>query len=308
MSQVMRVNEFAGKLIDLASPIDPFDMPLLDAHGATLAHDVYLGEQLVLRAGSRIRSTQIGLAASIGLDRLPTRPQPRVVILSAGADLVEPGQKLDSPEDEFETNSWMLTTSAKEAGAVGYRVHAIPETAAALKAVIEDQLVRADLLVISGETKDESFELIFSVLSQLGEVTAVKPAIENSGAHCYGLIGPDKTPVVVLPGEPIAAYISAEIFIRPMIRNMMGLNDIHRPTVRGKLLNSLTSPAGVLTFARSKLHQNKDTQRYEVSVLPNQDNLLTLSDAQGLIVVPENQTSLSKGDDVEVLLLERRFI
>jgi molybdopterin biosynthesis enzyme len=101
-------------------------MPLLDAHGATLASDIYAGERLVLRSGSRIRSTQIGLAASIGLDRLPTLPHPRVVVISAGDDLVEPGQPLAESEDEFETNSWMLTTAVREAGANGFRVHTIP--------------------------------------------------------------------------------------------------------------------------------------------------------------------------------------
>lgn len=115
MVESLRVGEFAQELLRLAQPIEPFEMPLLDAHGATLATDVFAGERLVLRAGSRIRSTQIGLAASIGLDRLPTRPQPRVVVISAGSDLVEPGQRLLDSEDEFETNSWLLTTAMKEA-------------------------------------------------------------------------------------------------------------------------------------------------------------------------------------------------
>ena len=99
MNERIKVSEFAQALLELSKPIDPFDMPLLDAHGATLALDVYAGERLVLREGSRIRSTQIGLAASIGLDRLPTRPQPRVVVISAGDDLVEPGQKLIDAND-----------------------------------------------------------------------------------------------------------------------------------------------------------------------------------------------------------------
>ena len=100
---------------------------LLDAHGATLAADIYAGDRLVLREGTRIRATQIGLAASIGRDHLPTRPHPRVVVLSAGPDLVEPGQPLKNASDEFETNSWLLTTAVREVGAVGYRVHSIPD-------------------------------------------------------------------------------------------------------------------------------------------------------------------------------------
>lgn len=102
--------ELLEALLEIAEPLAPFDMPLLDAHGASLAEDIYAGEELLLKSGTRLRSAQIALAASLGLNRLPTRPHPRVVIISAGDDLVEPGQPLSNYEDEFETNSWMLTT------------------------------------------------------------------------------------------------------------------------------------------------------------------------------------------------------
>jgi len=131
VSETIKVADLAAELLALAKPLAAFDMPLLDAHGATLALDVTSGERVVMKSGSRIRSTQIGLAASLGLDHLPTRPQPRVVVVSVGDDLVEPGSPLRDGEDEFETNSWLLTTAVKEAGAVGYRVHTIPEKAEA---------------------------------------------------------------------------------------------------------------------------------------------------------------------------------
>ena len=210
MSDRVRVDEVLISLLNLCTPLEPFDMPLLDAHGATLSEDIYVGERLVMKAGSRIRSTQIGLAASIGLDHLPTRPHPRVVVISAGPDLVEPGLKLTGDE-EYETNSWLLTTAVRETGAVAYRVHSIPENEDQLKDAIEDQLVRADLIIISGERHDDSFDLITRTLKQLGEITEVEIAIDSSGRHNFGTIGPDKVPVVTLPGDPIAAYISFEL-------------------------------------------------------------------------------------------------
>ena len=157
MEEELSVGELLEKLLQISVPLSPFEMPLLDAHGATLASDIYAGERLVLRSGMRIRSTQIGLAASIGLNLLPTLPHPRVVVISAGDDLVEPGQKLKNTDDEFETNSWMLTTAVREAGANGFRVNNIPDNHQRLKEVIEDQMVRADLIVISGAHHDESF-------------------------------------------------------------------------------------------------------------------------------------------------------
>jgi len=300
MNERIKVSEFAQALLELSKPIDPFDMPLLDAHGATLARDVYAGERLVLREGSRIRSTQIGLAASIGLDHLPTRPQPRVVVISAGNDLVEPGQKLIDANDEFETNSWLLTTAVKEAGAVGYRVHMIPETDAALKDIIEDQLVRADLIVISGEREDESFDLITRVLQQLGTVTAVTPNIEGSGNHNYGTIGPDKTPVVVLPGDPISNFLSAELFIRPMITKMLTGVSTDKPNKKVKLTKSVTSPSGVASYIRGELNAEG-----QVSPLADQQSLMTLSKANCLITLGEKEEKLNSGDSVNILKLNQ---
>ena len=308
MAEHVRVDEFLSSLLALCRPLEPFDMPLLDAHGATLAADVFAGERLVLKEGSRIRSTQIGLAASIGRDHLLTRPHPRVVVLSAGPDLVEPGQMLGQDE-EYETNSWLLTTAVRETGAVAYRVHTIPDDEDALKDVIEDQLVRADLIIISGERNDDSFDLITRTLAGIGEITTIDLAIETSGRHNYGTIGPDKVPVVTLPGDPIAAYISFELFVRPMIRTMLGAATIHRPSVKAKLEKPVTSPDGQRSYVRGILSEDgKSITPLGKGDSSAQDEQTTLSDANAFIAVPENVTSLETRADVTVVVLERRYI
>ena len=304
MSEHTRVDEFLTSLLAICKPLESFEMPLLDAHGATLAADIYAGDRLVLREGTRIRSTQIGLAASIGRDHLPTRPHPRVVVLSAGPDLVEPGQALKNASDEYETNSWLLTTAVREVGAVGYRVHSIPDNEEQLQKVIEDQLVRADLIIISGERHDDSFDLITRTLSGLGEITTVDLAIEASGRHNFGTIGPDKTPVVTLPGDPISSYISFELFVRPMIRTMLGAATIHRPSVKAALEKPIASADGVRSYIRAVLAEDGKS----VVPLENQDEQSTLSDANAFIAVSESDTSLKTGDQVTVVVLERRYI
>jgi molybdopterin biosynthesis enzyme len=290
MAEQMRVDEFLSSLLGICHPLEPLDLPLLDAHGATLAEDVFAGERLVLRANSRIRSTQVGLAASIGLDHLPTRPHPRVVILSAGPDLVEPGQSLKA-EEEFETNSWLLTTAVREVGAIGYRVHSIPDD-------------EEELIVISGERNDDSFDLITRTLQKMGEIKTVDLAIENSGRHNFGQIGPDKTPVVTLPGDPISAYISFELFVRPMIRTMLGAATIHRPSVKAKLEKAITSKSGTRSYVRAILSEDASSVR----ALDIQDEISTLSDANSFIALSEKDESIEAGASVNVVVLERRYI
>ena len=308
MADRVRVDEFLSSLLAICRPLEPFSMALLDAHGATLSEDIYAGERLVLKSGSRIRSTQIGLAASIGRDHLPTRPHPRVVVLSAGPDLVEPGNHLGQGE-EYETNSWLLTTAVREVGAVAYRVHTIPENQSQLQSVIEDQLVRADLIIISGERHDESFDLITKTLSALGEITTVDLAIESSGRHNFGVIGPERTPVVTLPGDPIAAYISFELFIRPIIRTMLGAATIHRPSIKAKLEKAIISTSDYRSYIRAVLSEDGK------SVLPliskgssAQDEQETLSDANALIAISEGDVKIAAGSNVTVVVLERRYI
>jgi len=303
MAEHTRVNEFLTSLLAICKPLDSFEMPLLDAHGATLSQDVFAGERLVMKSGSRIRSTQIGLAASIGLDHLPTRPHPRVVVMSAGPDLVEPGKTLKNDE-EFETNSWMLTTAVREVGAVAYRVHSIPDDEAQLQNLIEDQLVRADLIIISGERHDDSFDLITRTISNMGEITTVEMAIEMSGRHNFGLIGPDKTPIITLPGDPIAAYISFELFVRPMIRTMLGAATIHRPSVKAKLDKAIESSEGMRSYIRAALSEDGKS----VTPLTHQEEISTLSDASAFIAVGEKDVNLKAGDEVNVVVLERRYI
>lgn len=299
MDQSISVAQFQERLLELAQPLTPLDLPLLDAHGATLSSNLMVDDQLLLKTGDRIGATQIGLAASLGLDRLPCRPHPRVVIISAGDDLVEPGSKLADDGDEFESNSWFLTTFVREIGAHAFRVHTIAQTTEVLKLIVEDQLVRADLIVISGESKDESFELINSVISSLGEVTTVVPNLAESGKHSYGTIGPDKTPVIALPGEPLANYLSAELFIRPMILKMLGYRSIYRNSKKMKLDFEVVGTEGKANYIRGKVTGEK-----EIALLPNQGAIATISTTDCLIYLPEKSERLGKGDSAEVIFLQ----
>ncbi len=300
MEETLSVAQMYERLLELATPLAALDLPLLDAHGATMASDLLLDEKVAIKSGTKINSTQIALAASLGLDRLPCRPHPRVVIISAGDDLVEPGSKLADEDDEFESNSWFLTTLMKETGAHAFRVHTIPETSEELKLIVEDQLVRADLIVISGESGDESFELINSVLSQLGQMTTIIPNLAESGKHNYGVIGPDKTPIVTLPGDPIGNFLSAEIFIRPMVLKMLAMSEINRATKKHKLNKDINPVQEKANYIRGKINSDGS-----VEPLENQELISTLSLADCLITLGEKDKKLSAGDSVNVIMINQ---
>ncbi|MGI9198609.1 MAG: molybdopterin-binding protein [Candidatus Nanopelagicaceae bacterium] len=299
MLERMRVDEFLTALLSTVQPLAPLDLPLLDAHGATLAEDIFAGERLVIKSGSPIRSTTIGLAASIGRGHLPSRPQPRVVIISAGPDLIEPGNPITGSE-EYETNSWQLTTIVREIGGVGFRVHSIPDDEEQLKDVVEDQLVRADLIVISGERNDDSFDLITKALSQLGEVKVVDLELENSGRFNYGSIGPDKTPVITLPGDPISAYVAMQLFVRPMIRTMLGAKEVYCPSVKARLEKDFNGSNSGRNYLLALLSEDNSS----VSIFNEQEDFVSLAASNSLVSVNAGD-GLKAGDSVTTVILPR---
>ena len=297
MLERMRADEFLTALLSTVHPLAPLDLPLLDAHGATLAEDIFSGERLVLKTGTPIRSTAIGLAASIGRGHLPAIPQPRVVIISAGPDLMEPGNSLTGSQ-EFETNSWQLTTIVREMGGVGYRVHSIPDDEEELKDIVEDQLVRSDLVVISGERNDDSFELITKALSQLGEIKVVDLDLANTGHFNFGSIGPDKTPVITLPGDPISAYVAMQLFVRPMIRTMLGAKEIFCPSIKAKVERDYQGTISGRTYLLAQLNEESKS----VHIFNEQEDFVNLAAANSLVSITDAE-KIKAGDTVTTVIL-----
>jgi molybdopterin molybdotransferase len=124
--------------------------------------------------------------------------------------------------------------------------------------------------------------------------------------QAFGVIGPDRTPFFGLPGNPVSAYVSFEVFVRPAVRRMLGVEPIHRPTVRARLTHPLTSPPGKRSFARAHIAVERGT--YSVTPVGGSGSHLiaSLAGSNCLVVVPERTTELDAGSTVSVMLLERR--
>lgn len=274
----------------------------VNAHIRRTGEDVRRGE-IVLQAGTPLGARQIALLAAIGKSRVMTRPRPRVVIITTGSELVEPGTPL-TPGLVADSNGIMLTVAARQAGGDAFRVGPVPDDDAALLGVIEDQLVRADIIVTSGGVSMGAYDTVKSVLSQVGTVEFVRVAMQPGMPQGFGTLGPDSIPIYTLPGNPVSSYVSFEVFVRPVIRKMLGHTRAHRPMLHARLLNSLTSPEGKTQFARGQL--SVDDNGYTVTALDGQGShmLGDLAASDALIVVPADVTELHEGAIVEVLDLE----
>jgi molybdopterin molybdotransferase len=266
--------------------------------------DVAAGD-VVLTSGTHLGASQIGLAAAVGRSRLVVRPRPRVVVVSTGSELVEPGEPI-GPGQIQDSNSPALTAAALEAGAIAYRVGIVPDDPRRLADTLEDQLVRADLLVTSGGVSVGAYDVVKDVLSRLGTVSFDKVAMQPGMPQGFGTIGPDRTPVFGLPGNPVSALVSFEMFVRPAIRTMLGAFPIERPRVQAVADVALDSPLGKRSLLRVSLEVRDNAYRVRPVSGPGSHLLAGMARANALAVVPEDVQRIEAGSPVEVLVLERR--
>jgi molybdopterin molybdotransferase len=260
---------------------------------------------VVLKAGTHLGATQLGLLAAVGLDRVDVRPRPRVVVMSTGSELVEPGQPLGVGQLP-DSNSALLTAAALEAGAIAYRVGIVPDEPSLLADALEDQLIRADVVVTTGGVSVGAYDVVKEVLSRAGTVAFDRVAMQPGMPQGFGTIGPDKTPFFGLPGNPVSAYVSFEVFVRPALRRMLGVSPISRPTVRARLTDPVRSSPGKRSYLRGWLAVEDGAYTVRPIGGPGSHLIAALAASNALIVIPEDTTEVEAGTAVSVMMLERR--
>ena len=276
------------------------------AHIRRRGEDVRAG-QTVLEAGHRLGPAQLGMLAAVGRARALVRPKPRVVILSTGSELVEPGTT-PGPGQISESNSYMLSAAAHQAGALAYRIGIVPDDPRTLLDTIEDQLIRADLVVTSGGVSVGAHDVVKEVLTRLGTVEFSTVAMQPGKPQGHGHVGPDETPIFTLPGNPVSAYVSFEVFVRPVIRRMLGAEPLHRPMVRAICLEGFDSPVGKRQYVRGRL-EVRDGRYVATPVGGHGSHLMGgLAQSNALLVVPDEVGRVNEGEPVAVMVLERRLV
>jgi len=274
-------------------------------HIRRAGEDVTAGDVL-LKAGDRIDARKVGLLASVGVGRVTTRPRPRVVIMSTGSELVEPGEQLGK-DKIYDSNSYLLAAAARNAGAIAYRVTAAPDDPETFLETLSDQLVRADLVVTSGGVSKGTHDVVKEALSQLGTVSFHEVAMQPGKPQGFGVIGEDATPIFTLPGNPVSAYVSFEMFVAPALRKMMGRTPYSRALVRAQITSTVSSIPGRRQFLRG-LFEPKVGGSTVTPVGGAGSHLMGgLSQANALIVLGEDVASAKQGSDVPVILLDRDY-
>lgn len=274
-------------------------------HIRRAGEDVQAGD-IVLRQGERIDARRAGLLASVGIGRVSTRPRPRVVVMSTGSELVEPGETLGR-DNIYDANSYLLAAAVRQAGAIAYRVSACPDDPETFVETLTDQLVRADVVVTSGGVSKGTHDVVKEALSELGTVTFHEVAMQPGKPQGFGVVGEDRTPIFTLPGNPVSAYVSFEVFVAPALRKMMGRTPLNRTLVRARLTQEVTSIKGRRQFLRGSFEPRVGGSVVTPVGGPGSHLMGGLAQSNALIVLAEDVSHVPADSDVPVMLLDREY-
>ena len=267
--------------------------------------DVQTGDVL-LEDGAVLGPRQLGLLASVGRSQVRSRPRPRVVVISTGSELRDPGTELGH-DSVYDANSYMLAAAARSAGAITYRVGIVSDDPQEFTDALSDQLVRADMVVTSGGVSKGQYDVVKGALSQLGTVTFGEVAMQPGKPQGFGVVGEDATPIFTLPGNPVSSYVSFEVFVVPAIRRMMGRLPYRRPLVRALTSQGFSSIVGRRQYVRA-LFEIDNVGAHVTPIGGHGSHLVgDLSEANALIVVPDDVGTIEPGARVQVMVLDRDF-
>jgi molybdopterin molybdotransferase len=259
--------------------------------------------QTVLRAGTRLTARHISLLAAVGRDRVLVHPRPLVLVMPSGNELVPPGKPL-GPGQIHDSNGYGLIAAVREAGATAEHGGIVDDDPAAVTSALDAAARRADLLITTGGVSAGAYDTVKAVLTERGTVTFEKVAMQPGMPQGFGLIGDDGTPIFTLPGNPVSALISFEVFVRPALRKMAGDTELLSPTVTAIADADWSSPDGKRQFVRAELERRDGELRVRPVGGQGSHLVADLAQATCLAIVPEPTTKISTGDPVQCLVLD----
>jgi molybdopterin molybdotransferase len=282
--------------------VEVLKAPRPGANVRQAGEDVRAG-QVVLEPGAALRPQEIGMLAAVGRVEVAVVRRPQVAILATGDEIVLPDQP-PGPGQIRDANSYTVAAQVRKCGGVPLLLGVACDEEALVQRGMREALDRqADFIITSGGVSVGDFDLVKQVLAAEGEMHFWSLNMKPGRPLAFGVVG--SVPLLGLPGNPVAAMISTELFARPALLKMQGFTEWAHPTVRARLAQPIGRKDGRRHYLRVRLRETE--VGYEAMLTGDQGSgiLSSLVQADGLAIIPEDADHLPSAAEVEVLLLPR---
>jgi molybdopterin molybdotransferase len=265
----------------------------------TVGQDLALG-QLVLERGTPLGSAEIGLLATIGMTRVPVFRRPRVAVLATGDEVSEP-HTTPPPGGVRDSNRYALLAAAREAGCEAFSLGIARDDYATQRDAILRGIDLADVVLTSGGVSMGTRDLIKPILAELGTVHFGRVSFKPGKPTTFATIG-DKL-VFGLPGYPVSSLVSFEVFVRPALRALQGDARPERPRVQVALETPIKPSPDRPEYQRITVRFHNGRLWAASTGAQSSSRLLSLRDANGLLLVPAGTAVYPAGSELEALLI-----
>jgi len=255
----------------------------------------------VFQRGVLLRPAEIGVLASLGRATVQVHRRPVVAIISTGDEVVDLGQPLQ-PGQIRNSNSYTLAALVQRYGGLPRLLGVARDTIADLTALLATAR-DADLIISSGGVSVGDYDMVKDVLRAEGQIDIWQVRMKPGKPLAYGRLG--GKPFLGLPGNPVAAYVSFELFARPILLRQLGHTRLGKPAVRARVTAPVTNSGGRRHFVRAFVANGPQGPETRPTGEQGSGVLTALTRANGLLVVTDNRETVAVGEEVEVLLLHR---
>ena len=272
-----------------------------DGQDIRLAGEDVRDGELVISRGDIIRPAEIGMLASLSRSFISVYQRAVVAVVATGDELVDIDEN-PSPWQIVSSNSYSLAAQIIDCGGIPLQIGIAKDTREDLVAKFKAAL-RADIIVSSGGVSVGDYDLVKDVMKEVGnKMQFWRVAMRPGRPLAFGSMG--GVPIFGLPGNPVSSMIAFEQFVRPSILKMMGHKNLFRRTVKAAVREDITKMEGAKHFIRARVECKNG--KFTVTSTGDQGSgiLKSMVRANGLIILPENSTSVKKGEEVTVQLLD----
>ncbi len=254
----------------------------------------------VLHAGTRLTPGQIALLAATGNARPSVVRRPRIAILSTGNELIPVGQRA-RPGQIPDANGPLLAALIAQFGGDPIPLGIARDTPDDLRRAF-DAAPDVDCIITTGGVSVGAYDAVRAVIAERGTLDFWRVRMRPGHPVAFGMIG--GRPIFALPGNPVAAFVTFHVLARPVIARMLGQTPEISPTVPARLRCAVENRGGPQTYVRARLHVTPLGWEADTAMDQGVGNILNLSEANGLVVIPESNARIGDGKIVRAILLD----